>query len=277
MSALECLACRHDNKVGDKFCEACGSSLDLKLCPGCEAMNGRTATHCRSCAAELPADSATEAPAPQMPEPPEAPAADQPFRAPQRLRVIEPEYSRGKRVAVSTARFFGALSLVGVGALAYHFYGQWAPTMKAVAAAPTVAAAPVGEWRAEPPPAPASAPVAEVKQAPKAPVAQGSLPGVESRSPAPAKRTVTHTQSTSAPFSAVSSDFKQTPPAAQSPRRVTHTRPGADAAPAEPVQAAVIPTTTDAPAAPAKAASAGCPEAVAVLDLCSANIKGERN
>jgi ribosomal protein L40E len=255
MSALECLACKHENKVGDKFCEACGSSLDLKFCPGCEAINGRTATHCRSCAAELPAEAAAEAP------------AEPSFRAPQRWRVIEPEYSTGRRIALGTTRFVGALSLVGLGALAYHFYGQWAPAMKAVAAAPAASAAGASaERRAEPSaplPAPApKRPVAEVKQAPKATVAQ---------------RTITPTQSTSAASPVVSTGLKQTPPAAYSHGRITHTRPGPDAAPAEPVQAAVIPTTTDAPAAPAKAASAACPEAVAVLGLCSANVKGERD
>jgi ribosomal protein L40E len=320
MSALECLACKHDNKVGDKFCEACGSSLDLKFCPGCEAINGRTATHCRSCAAELPAEAAAEAPA-------EAPAEPS-FHAPQRWRAIEPEYSGGKRLALWTARFFGGLSLVALGAFAYHVYGQWPPTMKAVAAAPTVAA-PVtptpavaiaappkrsatgasGERPAEPPTPKRS--VAEVKQAPKATATKQGLPGVESRSPAPAvpaasaasaeqraeaptpkrsvadvkeapkaalaNRTITHTQSTGAASPVVSTEFKQAPPEALSHGRITHTRPGPDAVPVEPRQAAVIPTTTDAPAAPAKAASSACPEAAAVLGLCSANVKGERN
>jgi hypothetical protein len=307
MSAVECLACKHENKLGDQFCEACGSSLDLRFCPGCEAINGRTATHCRSCAAELPAEAVAEsradAPAEAAPEPS--------FRAPQRWRVIEPERSTGRRIALWTGRFFGALLLVGLGALgyhfygplAYHYYGQWAPTLKAVVAAPTVsvvpaaptvAAAPLAPKVAAPPapkvsappapkvgeptPAPASQRrVTDVK--PKAAVAQGGLPGVESPAPAlPAKRTVTHTQDTSV-GPAAPAELKQTPPPpAAVPRgRVTHTRPGPAAAPAEPVQAAVITTTVDAPAAPAKAASAACPEAVAVLGLCSATIKGERN
>jgi hypothetical protein len=246
-------------------------------------------------------------------------------------------------MAVWTARFFGALSFVALGAFAYHFYGQWSPTLKAVARAPTVVAAPAGAATPvapTPPVAPIPAakrpvaevkqapkatvargalptpvsvpkrPVAEVKQAPKATVAQGALPGIESRSlapaperpiaevkqapkatvakeslpgveslsPAPAERAVTHTQATGTASAAAPVEFKQAndvlPPPPVRSRGVTHTRPGPAAAPAEPVQAAVIPTTTDAPAAPAKAASAACPEAVAVLGLCSANVKG---
>src|SRR5207237_1573244 len=51
MATLKCLACAHDNKVGDQSCAACGSSLDLKLCSACEAVNASSAERCHGCGA----------------------------------------------------------------------------------------------------------------------------------------------------------------------------------------------------------------------------------
>ena len=50
---LECLACGHGNKPGDKFCAECASSLDLKLCGICEAMNANGDARCYKCGAAL--------------------------------------------------------------------------------------------------------------------------------------------------------------------------------------------------------------------------------
>ena len=50
---LRCLACRHENTDGERFCEACGSSLNLKFCSACEAVNGDTAVICHGCGAAL--------------------------------------------------------------------------------------------------------------------------------------------------------------------------------------------------------------------------------
>jgi double zinc ribbon protein len=49
---LECLACGHENKAGDKFCAQCASSLDLKLCSVCEAINANSDA-CYKCGADL--------------------------------------------------------------------------------------------------------------------------------------------------------------------------------------------------------------------------------
>lgn len=49
MSALHCLACEHENLRGEKFCQACGSTLDLKLCKQCEAVNEINAHACHKC------------------------------------------------------------------------------------------------------------------------------------------------------------------------------------------------------------------------------------
>src|SRR4029077_10326094 len=47
------LACGHDNNVGDEWCSSCSSSLNLKLCSACEAINANDAERCHSCSAEL--------------------------------------------------------------------------------------------------------------------------------------------------------------------------------------------------------------------------------
>src|SRR5437764_13280196 len=47
--ARKCIACGHDNALGGESCSACGSSLDLKLCPACEAINGAATDRCHAC------------------------------------------------------------------------------------------------------------------------------------------------------------------------------------------------------------------------------------
>lgn len=53
MATLKCLACGHDNNVGDEWCSSCSSSLNLRLCSACEAINADDAQRCHSCNAEL--------------------------------------------------------------------------------------------------------------------------------------------------------------------------------------------------------------------------------
>src|SRR6476620_11041804 len=45
MATLKCLACGHDNYVGDK---SCSSSLNLRLFSACEAINASDAERCHS-------------------------------------------------------------------------------------------------------------------------------------------------------------------------------------------------------------------------------------
>ena len=49
MSALHCLACEHENPQGENFCQKCGSTLNLKLCKDCEAINEVKAQACHKC------------------------------------------------------------------------------------------------------------------------------------------------------------------------------------------------------------------------------------
>ncbi len=50
---FRCFACQHENASGEHFCEACGSSLNLRFCAACEAVNGDAAVTCYSCGAAL--------------------------------------------------------------------------------------------------------------------------------------------------------------------------------------------------------------------------------
>ena len=275
MSALKCLACQHENKVEDKFCEACGSSLDLRFCPACEAVNGRGATHCHSCSTALPADAPKETAAPEAQ-----------FRPPLRWRVIEVDRSPARQAMVVTGRTLLALSLVALGALAYHFYGEWSPAAKAAAAAAAPAAGASVAPRTEPP-APAPAPVAAVPAEPikpKVAPAPASAPKRAAPEPKQVRRAsgVTHLRG-AAPAPAIAAPEPQektvtpAPPPAAAPSsppaaapsyaRVTHTRPGT---------AAPVVEATPA-ASPKSAAAAACPETVAALGLCSANVKREGN
>ena len=55
-----CPACQHENKTDERFCEACGSSLNLRFCAACEAVNADTAQTCYSCGAALGAAASSE-------------------------------------------------------------------------------------------------------------------------------------------------------------------------------------------------------------------------
>ena len=112
---LECLACGHGNKPGDKFCAQCASSLDLKLCGSCEAMNANSDARCYKCGAELWAE----------------PRAPVPVQDPSRPA------NRG------TAVLFGVPIALVAGTVAFYFNGQTVPsntgaTSTIVAPAPEV-------------------------------------------------------------------------------------------------------------------------------------------
>jgi len=53
MSNVICNFCGHGNPEGSKFCNACGSPLNLTLCSQCEAMNSVSARQCHQCGAPL--------------------------------------------------------------------------------------------------------------------------------------------------------------------------------------------------------------------------------
>lgn len=53
MSALHCLACEHENPRGENICQKCGSTLNLRLCKQCEAINEIKAQACHQCGTQL--------------------------------------------------------------------------------------------------------------------------------------------------------------------------------------------------------------------------------
>lgn len=49
METLRCSFCGHGNPVAAKFCNACGSSLDLQLCQHCSAIDSASSRSCYKC------------------------------------------------------------------------------------------------------------------------------------------------------------------------------------------------------------------------------------
>jgi hypothetical protein len=60
MSNFTCNFCAHGNPEGSKYCNECGSPLNLALCSRCEAINSVSATQCYQCGAPLPSVEAEE-------------------------------------------------------------------------------------------------------------------------------------------------------------------------------------------------------------------------
>jgi uncharacterized protein DUF1161/double zinc ribbon protein len=131
MSALRCLCCEHDNRVGEKFCEQCGSTLNLKLCEHCEAINESSAQRCYKCDAKFPTESAVDqlrsvqtalGPKPRITTAPSA--------RPRPLSADRAVVSAGKRSAALRVRAFRTVlsALLGaIAGLAYYIYRE--PTL----------------------------------------------------------------------------------------------------------------------------------------------------
>src|SRR5262249_31917329 len=59
MSRFVCKFCAHGNPEGSRFCNECGSPLNLAPCSRCEAINSASDTQCFQCGAPL-SSAATE-------------------------------------------------------------------------------------------------------------------------------------------------------------------------------------------------------------------------
>src|SRR5687767_7233386 len=177
MASLKCLACGHNNKVGDESCASCSSSLNLRLCSACEAINANNAERCHSCGAQFGPETTEEA----LIEEKVLPAA---WVAGAKQAVL-----RGRRI---TAALWLAPALAAA-ALAYYFYGTPGAAPKHVAAAQ---AAPVATPRV----ADAGAPATLVKNPPATLVKTGpvttlktgpvTIPAVETKTAVEPKRTL---------------------------------------------------------------------------------------
>ena len=56
MSALLCNFCGHENPADAKFCNSCASSLKLRLCGHCGAIDNVSSTACYKCGTPFPVD-----------------------------------------------------------------------------------------------------------------------------------------------------------------------------------------------------------------------------
>ena len=237
MATLKCLACGHDNKVGDEFCTSCSSSLNLKLCSACEAINANSAERCHSCGAQFRGQAEVVAPAqPHIVQVEEAEPSGQRLPAVWRLAAERITQRSSRRRAA-----LWSLPLVAAAGLgSYYLYGmpEASPQDKEHKQVPAMAVKT------------APAPLAQRQQAAAAPVASPRVLPV-AVTPAPAAAV--------APRAAV--------PAASQTKRVavTHTRA---AAVATGVAAAEAPTPSAAPQARPKDETPGCPPAVVALGLC---------
>jgi hypothetical protein len=302
MATLKCLACGYDNNVGDESCKSCSSSLNLRLCSVCEAINAHSAQHCHSCKVEFgaePEGAATlEADAPPREgEAQDAAPVGRMLPAAWRL-AAEQARKRSTKSAVT----LWVLPLVAAGA-GYYFYAvSQAPQKPQVGAkveASQKSPAPAAQAEAAPR-EPAKPQTVELKP-PQAPAVSGkitapktaSAPVAKSPAPAVPKRTttsVTHTRSagaalpvattavTAAPASNAAAATTSEPPAAIPERRgvqVTHTKAVLTEAPAA-TTAPVAATAAAAAASEGRSVRtettndepAGCAAAVAALGLC---------
>jgi hypothetical protein len=233
MASLKCLACGHDNKVGDESCVSCSSSLNLRLCSACEAINATNAERCHSCGAVFgaaaeppPAEEVTEARS-------EVPLLEKPLPA---------AWIAGAALASRGDRRLRAalwiLPVLAVGSAAWYFYGA-------------------------PQAAPVKRPVVEVKQAPalaQAPVVQQVKQVVMDVRPAVAQAKAPQLTESKPAIEA------KTSPVVERRGRITHTK-------AEPSEVAAAPVATPvAPAATGTTAeTAACPPGVVALGLCKSN------
>ena len=177
-AVTKCLACGFGNKPGDLACAACGSSLHLKLCASCEAINASRAEQCHACGAAF-----------AKPQEKKALAGLSPA-------VAKPAPRRQQLVALIL------LPVVATLVLAYYVYrGTFWVEEARHANAPAAPKAP-------PAPQPASAPAPQ-----KAPVAAEAPaePKVARPIVAPAKSIATESAPSPAPTSRITHTRRQAP------------------------------------------------------------------
>jgi hypothetical protein len=301
MATLKCLACGHDNSVGDESCSSCSSSLNLRLCSVCEAINANGAERCHSCNAEF-------GPEPEVATPLEADAPPEQGLAQEVPPVVKylPAAWRmaAERARKRSAKYTAALWLVSVLAagLGSYFYAvsradhrpEAARKVEAAQTSAPAAKPEVGPKELAKPqtaePKQAQAPAVSGKIAPArtppAPIARSTPPSEPKRTPA----AVTHTRAAGAeaparttavalPVAAAATPAAATPvPAASAPIlplgqppaaiSVTHTKAVLTETAAATAAPAAATEGRSAPAEPRSDEPAGCAPAVAALGLC---------
>lgn len=235
MVTLECFACGHENKPGAMSCAVCSTSLNLKLCVACEAVNALGAERCHDCGAPLVEGlQVQEAPVPVQ-------VAERLFKEMPRIRLLPLQQNSNPPVRTGRLTSLWILSVALAAGAGYYFASraQWsvsAPGPTEIASHP--------EARAEAPSA-AEAGGDAPPLAAKTVSAKPAKPAAAQAAPAPTRApAVTHTHATSSSIATAGT-----------------------AAPAalveEPAAAALKKPTNNQPAT--------CAPAPAALGLCSPN------
>lgn len=262
---VKCIACGHGNGAGELSCQACGSSLDLKLCASCEAINAMKAERCHACGAQ--------------------------FMAPVNGRMvpvamtytIDAPRRRGRRARV----LFGVLVIAGALVLAYRYYGgSLSPALQAMQTKPSLPTPQPAPMQAAVMEAPKAMPAKEapkaapVKEAPKVtavavrpetrPAPRANRAAVSAHAPASGSTAAVLQEADSpvkqdSPVVGVSVSLPQLP---TSHIRVTHTK-------AMPNDVALPVASVVARPRTGSNRSNGCSEPAAALGLCGSNEKGE--
>ena len=294
MATLKCLACGHDNSVGDQSCSSCSSSLNLRLCSVCEAINANSAERCHSCKAEFRAEPEIVTPL-KADAPPggglaqEAPPVAKYLPAAWRIAAAR---GRKRRTKVAAALWLVSVLAAGLGSYFYAVSRADQRLEAARKAEPTQTSTPAA--KPEVAPRELAKPQAAEPQQAQAPAVSGKIapartppaPTARSTPPSEPKRTtaaVTHTRAAGAdaparttavalPVAAAPASAARAttlaPSEASVTQSVTHTKAAlteaaaATAAPAAATEGRTVPaeTRSDEPA--------GCAASVAALGLC---------
>lgn len=105
---MQCIRCQHDNPVEAKFCNGCGTRLEL-ICPQCKGSNPPGSRFCGQCAAQLSA-SATNPSSPRF----ESPQAYTPKHLAEKILTSRSALEgERKQVTVLFADLKGSMELLG--------------------------------------------------------------------------------------------------------------------------------------------------------------------
>ncbi len=289
MFSLHCHFCEHGNRAGAKFCEECGSALNLKLCKQCEAINHRAAQHCHQCGTEFPAEwtpdqvtvtenahgrladeagGVIELVAEVAARQPDSPAANAPFLVPRPQLAYDAVLSRSKwstKQGRSSRAVVSALLLATTAGLAYYLYRLPEQTTLTPTASRPTAGAPVQASSVDIP-------------TPSMPVTVGASALESLTQPVAEANGVVAPVAARSDARAVRSDARRVSDARSDVKQTAATRP-----PTRSPSAAARVAMQPPPGEPSvnvrldQSNGGTCTEAVAALGLCSPSAKREDN
>jgi hypothetical protein len=217
--------------VGDESCASCSSSLNLRLCSVCEAINAHSAKHCHSCKAEFGAEPEAAATLEPVAPPREGEAQDAAFAGRTLPAAWRSAAEQARKRSTKLTATLWVLLLVAAGA-GYHFY--------AISQAPQKPQLAQKLEATRKPAEPASQPEAAPKE-----LAKPQTVEVKPPQPAAVSGKISPAKTAPAPVARVA-------PAPSEPKRtsatVTHVRAGGTALPAAAAAATAAPASNAAAA-----------------------------